>query len=361
MTDGATPRHVSTRTSSTGGFQASPVADILGMLALFLRRRESHTLDHDFTQITWDDRLEADLRELLRLAIREDLAEEGDRTTAALVPDDATGRANVVVRREGVIAGLPAAEVALQLLDPRLEWLPEAVDGQPVGQGDCVARIQGPAAGILRAERTVLNLLGRLSGIATLTRRYVEAVAGTGARIYDTRKTTPGWRRLEKYAVRCGGGRNHRSGLFDAVLIKDNHLALGTQSSDAAQRYTPAEAVARARRYVEQHAPGGDSAGCPTIVEIEVDTLEQLQEVLPAAPDVVLLDNMTPATLEEAVRGRDRTNPDVQLEASGGVQLETVRQIAASGVDRISVGALTHSAIWLDVGLDWLQASPAAG
>jgi nicotinate-nucleotide pyrophosphorylase (carboxylating) len=323
------------------------------MLAPLLHCRERHTLDQDFTQTTWDDPLQADLRDLLRLAIREDLADERDWTSMALVPEGVTGRADVVARREGLIAGLPGAEMTLQLVDPRLKWLSEMVDGQSVGQGDCVARIEGPAQAMLRAERPVLNLLGRLSGIATLTRRYVEAVAATGARIYDTRKTTPGWRRLEKYAVRCGGGRNHRTGLFDAVLIKDNHLALGAESPDAARRYTPAEAVARTRRFVEEHAAESESGGRRMIVEIEVDTLEQLEKVLPAGPDIVLLDNMSPATLEKAVLCRDGLNPSVQLEASGGVRLETVRQIASSGVDRISVGALTHSAVWLDIGLDW--------
>jgi len=318
-------------------------------------------MDQDFTQITWDDHLQADLRDLLRLAIREDLADQRDWTTMALVPDDVTGRADVLVRREGVIAGLPAAEIVLQLVDPRLQWLAETIDGQSVGQGDRVARIEGPAQAMLQAERPLLNLLGRLSGIATLTRRYVDAVDGTAARIYDTRKTTPGWRRLEKYAVRCGGGRNHRTGLFDAVLIKDNHLALGAQSPDAARRYTPAEAVARARHFVEERTAQSDSAQRPMIVEIEVDTIEQLQEVLPAGPDIVLLDNMSPAKLEEAVRCRGGRNPSVLLEASGGVHLETVRQIASSGVDRISVGALTHSAVSLDIGLDWLPGGAAAG
>ncbi len=198
----------------------------------------------------------------------------------------------------------------------------------------------------------MLNLLGRLSGIATLTSQYVEAVAGTGAQIYDTRKTTPGWRRLEKYAVRCGGGHNHRTGLFDAVLIKDNHLALGSRSTGKdATRFTPAEAVRRARRFIER---SGLPTANSTIVEIEVDTLEQLVEVLPAAPDIVLLDNMTPQQLRQAVATRDKIDRSIQLEASGGVNLDSVAAIAASGVDRISVGALTHSAVSLDLGLDWL-------
>jgi len=306
-------------------------------------------LARDFHQITWDDRLQADLRELVRLAIREDSGEDGDWTTAALVSEGATGRADVVVREEGVIAGLPGAEMALHLVDSRLRWLAEKEDGQSVKRGDRVACVEGPARSMLTAERPMLNLLGRLSGVATLTKRYVDAVAGTKARIYDTRKTTPGWRRLEKYAVRCGGGRNHRTGLYDAVLIKDNHLALG--AGDSAVGYTPAEAVARARRFARQHT--AESGGDDLIIEVEVDTLEQLAEVLPSGPDIVLLDNMSPAELAHAVRCRDAVAPEVELEASGGVRLETVRQIASSGADRISVGALTHAAVWLDVGLDW--------
>jgi nicotinate-nucleotide pyrophosphorylase (carboxylating) len=205
---------------------------------------------------------------------------------------------------------------------------------------------------VLTAERLLLNFLGRLSGIATLTRRYVEAVVGTRARIYDTRKTTPGWRRLEKYAVRCGGGWNHRSGLFDAVLIKDNHLAVRSASPGGAAGYTPAEAVARARRYAGDRA---GEAGCgELIVEVEVDTLEQLAEVLPAGPDLVLLDNMSLDQLRQAVAYRDAVHAAIELEASGGVGLENVRALAETGVDRISVGALTHSAPSLDVALDWL-------
>ena len=305
-------------------------------------------MDRDFNQIVWDDGLRSDLRELLALAIREDSGRDGDLTTAALIPESAMGRADVAARQEGVIAGLPAAEMALDTFDTRLQWQPNCEDGRPVAPGERIARIEGPARSMLTAERTVLNLLGRLSGIATLTKRYVEAVAGTQARIYDTRKTTPGWRRLEKYAVGCGGGRNHRTGLFDAVLIKDNHLAVGS-----AARYSPAEAVARARRFLQERPP--EPTKGPRIIEVEVDTLEQLEAVLPAGPDVVLLDNMSPAQLAEAVRRRDARNRDVELEASGGVRLETVRAIATSGVDRISVGALTHAAVWLDLGLDWLS------
>jgi nicotinate-nucleotide pyrophosphorylase (carboxylating) len=244
--------------------------------------------------------------------------------------------------------------LVLREIDRRLQWFPLAKDGDPVAPGQQVARIEGPAAALLAAERLVLNFLGRMSGIATLTRQYVEAVAGTKARIYDTRKTTPGWRRLEKYAVKCGGGWNHRTGLFEALLIKDNHLALGAESAmRKGVKFSPAEAVVQARRFLQQS--GRESLG-PLVVEIEVDTLDQLDEVLPVGPDIVLLDNMSPDQLRQAVARRNAAAPEVELEASGGVHLETIRAIAASGVERISVGALTHSAVSLDVGLDWLPA-----
>lgn len=310
-------------------------------------------MEKQFNQIEWDELLIADLRAILDVAIREDLGDAGDLTTAALVPDDAPGRAAVVARQVGVIAGLPAAELAIRAIDPLIAWSPEMADGQQVQPGDRIALLEGPAAGILRAERVFLNLLGRLSGIATLTRRYVEAVADTGAKIFDTRKTTPGWRRLEKYAVRCGGGWNHRTGLFEAVLIKDNHLALGAEvSGDKAARYTPAEAVGRARDYLNSRLD--EHRAKMAIVEIEVDTLEQFEEVLPAGPDIVLLDNMSPDQLRRAVAARDATWPDVRLEASGGIDLTSVRAVAAAGVDHISVGGLTHSVAALDLGLDWL-------
>jgi len=309
-------------------------------------------MSKEFHQVTWDDALQADAQQIIRLAIREDVEDQCDWTSRALVPPQATGQAAVVARQSGVIAGLPAAEMALAEIDARLHWEPQMTDGAALLSGDRVALIRGPAQSLLTAERTVLNLLGRLSGIATLARRYVDAVSGTKARIYDTRKTTPGWRRLEKYAVRCGGASNHRTGLFEAVLIKDNHLAFGAASSDATH-YTPAEAVIRARAFLAEHAP---ASGRGMIVEVEVDTLEQLDQVLRADPDIVLLDNMSPDQLREAVARRDAANPAVELEASGGVNLQTIRAIAESGVDRISVGALTHSAVSLDIALDWIVA-----
>jgi nicotinate-nucleotide pyrophosphorylase (carboxylating) len=302
----------------------------------------------EFHQTVWDRQLERDWDAILRLAVREDLGQQGDWTTKALVAEDVAGRADVVARQSGVVAGLPGAAMTLAALEPRLCWLPNAEDAQWVEKGQCVGTIEGPARGLLGAERILLNFLGRLSGIATLTRQYVETVAGTNARIYDTRKTTPGWRRLEKYAVRCGGGWNHRGGLDEAVLIKDNHLALGAQGSGAMRRFTPAEAVVRARQFIAQ------GAGDPEmVVEVEVDTLEQLDAVLPVGPDIVLLDNMSVAQLGEAVARRNAVAHAVALEASGGVTLATIHKIACSGVDRISIGALTHSAVSMDFGLDW--------
>jgi nicotinate-nucleotide pyrophosphorylase (carboxylating) len=222
-----------------------------------------------------------------------------------------------------------------------------------VEAGTAIGRLGGSGRDLLTAERILLNLVGRLSGIATLTASYVRAVAGTKAQIYDTRKTTPGWRRLEKYAVRCGGGTNHRQGLYDAILIKDNHLALAAEQP---QGLSPAQAVVRCREFLQTAVP--DLAGS-TIVEVEVDTLEQLREVLAVAPDVVLLDNMNLDQLREAVRYRDQQSPAIQLEASGGIDLQRVASVAATGVDRISVGALTHAAASLDIGLDWQSGGDA--
>jgi nicotinate-nucleotide pyrophosphorylase (carboxylating) len=204
---------------------------------------------------------------------------------------------------------------------------------------------------MLTCERPILNFIGRLAGIATLTKQFVDAVAGTNAKIYDTRKTTPGWRRLEKFAVGCGGGQNHRTGLYDAVLIKDNHLALGTHP-ETGTTYTPAQAVVRAREFLKNAAREQRDLA-KLIVEVEVDTLEQLDEVLAVKPDIVLLDNMSLDQLREAIARRNRTSRKTVLEASGGVNINTVRDIALTGVDRISVGALTHSAVGFDVGLDW--------
>ena len=268
----------------------------------------------------------------VRAALDEDLGIAGDITTRATVAPGTPAEALIAARKPGVVAGLALAETAFRTLDPNIAFTIEADDGEAVAAGSEIARISGDAQAILSAERVALNFLGRMSGIATLTRRYVDAIAGTGAKIVDTRKTTPGLRAFEKYAVRCGGGHNHRVGLFDAVLIKDNHIV-------AAGGVRAAITSARA------------AAGHMTKIEVEVDTLGQLKVVMGEKIDCVLLDNMKPAMLTDAVKivaGRCLT------EASGGVNLNTIREIATTGVDLISVGALTHSAPVLDLGLDFM-------
>lgn len=268
-------------------------------------------------------------------ALAEDLGLAGDITTDATVAADATATAVIAARKPGVVSGLDLAEAAFRMLDPNVEFERHHPDGSAVVSGTKIARIAGNARALLTAERVALNYMGRMSGIASLTRSYVDAVQGTNAAIVDTRKTTPGLRAFEKYAVRSGGGQNHRTGLFDAILIKDNHIVAAGGLADAI-------ASARAR------------AGHMVKLEVEVDTLEQLREVLRHNVDVVLLDNMKPPTLREAVAlvsGRMLT------EASGGVDLTTVRAIAETGVNLISVGALTHSAPVLDLGLDFLPAT----
>lgn len=308
-------------------------------------------MSREFTQLVWNEQLADDCRHLVRLAVREDLDRWWDWTTVSLVPREARGAARLAARQPGVIVGLRAAQLALEEMHADIEWHAEVEDGATVTAGATLAHCRGSARDLLTSERIALNFVGRLSGIASLTRRYVDAIQGTKASVYDTRKTTPGWRRLEKYAVRCGGGRNHRTGLFDAILIKDNHLALGGDAKSGA-KFDPADAVRRARAFLAEAAVDRPAlADLP--VEIEVDSLEQLAVVLPVSPDIVLLDNMRPEQLRQAVELRDGTAPGVQLEASGGVNLDTIRAIAETGVERISVGALTHSAASLDVGLDW--------
>ncbi len=269
---------------------------------------------------------------VVRAALAEDLGRAGDVTAAACVPAEARLSVAFAVRQAGVVAGLDCARLALAALDPAIRFTQVLSDGDAATAGAVLAHAEGGARAILSAERTALNLLGRLSGVASLTAAYIKAVEGTRARIVDTRKTTPGLRALEKYAVRCGGGVNHRFGLDDAILIKDNHVAACGGV---------AEAVRRAKA----------AAGHLMKVEVEVDSLAQLDEALPYAPDVVMLDNFSLDDLRQAVR---RVGGAVTLEASGGVNLQTVRAIAETGVDVISVGALTHSAPALDVGLDAL-------
>ncbi len=279
-------------------------------------------------------------RRLVELALQEDLGTAGDLTSLAVIPEDLQGRAVFVARTAGVIAGLPAAAMVCGTVERRLQFQPLVEDGTAVQAGRQLASVGGPMRGILAAERTALNFLQHLSGIATLTRRFVDAAAGLPAQILDTRKMLPGWRHLEKYAVRQGGGHNHRMGLYDGILIKDNHLAAVGSGARAV-----AERALAWRKQQQSLVP----------LEIEVDTLEQLDQVLPCRPDIVLLDNMTPAQVREAVRRRDAGGRGVLLEVSGGVTLDTVRAYAETGVDRISVGALTHSAPALDIALDYLR------
>jgi nicotinate-nucleotide pyrophosphorylase (carboxylating) len=258
----------------------------------------------------------------------------GDITSKLLIPPDLAGRAVFVARAAGVVAGLPAVELVFNTArTPLVSMQPLVLDGTRVEAGDRLAVVTGVAEFILAAERTALNFLQHLSGIATLTRRYVDAVAGLACQICDTRKTTPGWRLLEKYAVRQGGGHNHRMGLYDAVLVKDNHLAIMPDLPHGLV------SMIRSRMSVP--------------VEIEVDSLAQLDRAFAWEPDLILLDNMIPDQLREAVRRRGEKHPRVLLEASGGITLANVRAVAETGVDRISVGALTHSAPALDVALDY--------
>lgn len=264
-------------------------------------------------------------------ALEEDLGGVGDITTNTIIPPDAQGDASIIVRKPGVIAGLDLAAASFKSLDPDVRFTRIVEDGSKVEVGATIARIAGKTRALLTGERTALNFFGRLSGIATLTAGYVAAVEGTHAKIVETRKTTPGLRALEKYAVRCGGGTNHRFGLYDAVLVKDNHIAAAGGLAEALNAVRTA-------------------VGHLVKIEVEVDTLDQLEKVLRFPIDAVLLDNMEAGTLKRAialVKGR------VITEASGGVTLESVREIAKTGVDLISVGALTHSARSLDSSLEW--------
>jgi len=272
------------------------------------------------------------LEPIVRLALAEDLGRAGDVTSDAVIAPDARGRFAVRARKAGIVAGLDAAALTARLVDPAMKLDVRVGDGAAIGAGETVLEIEGLARSILTAERTILNFIGRLAGVATLTRAYVDAVSGTGAEIAATRKTTPGLRALEKRAVVLGGARPHRYGLDDAILIKDNHIVAAGSVTLALQRAQAA-------------------LGHMMVIEVEVDSLAQLEEALPLAPHAILLDNFSLSDLAAAVRlakGR------AILEASGGVNLDTVRAIAETGVDVISVGALTHSAPALDIGLDAL-------
>jgi len=272
---------------------------------------------------------------LVRAALAEDVG-SGDVTTFSTVPEQATSRAAMVAREELVVSGSQFAEAAFRELDSSVRVTRLVEDGTRVQKGASLIEFEGPSRALLTAERVALNFMQRLSGVASLAAQFVAAVDGTGAAILDTRKTTPGWRELEKYAVRCGGARNHRVGLWDMVLIKDNHLA--------ALRDARPNAIAAAVQCARERYPA-------LKVEVEADTLEQVAQAADAGADIILLDNMSLEQLRQSValvRGRSRT------EASGGVNLQTVRGIAQTGVDFISVGAMTHSARAMDIGLDFL-------
>lgn len=271
--------------------------------------------------------------EAVTRSLLEDLGLSGDITSIACIPAQKRARLAIVSRQEGVIAGLQLAVEAFRQMDPEIRVTLHKQDGDAMMPKDVVLTAEGNARAILSAERTALNFCGRLSGIATLTRQYIRAVEGTAARIVDTRKTTPGLRVFEKHAVRCGGAKNHRFGLFDAILIKDNHIGVAGSIAAALQ-------AAKA------------ASGHLVKIEIEVDSLAQLEEVIAEGADTVLLDNMDAATLAQAVARVKAARPTMLTEASGGVNLSTVAGIAKAGVDLISVGALTHSAPVLDLGLD---------
>jgi nicotinate-nucleotide pyrophosphorylase (carboxylating) len=277
-------------------------------------------------------------REEIRAVVKNALAEDiggGDATTLATVPDTATAKAVMRAREPLVVAGLAFAGAAFHELSTVIEIEGLAKDGQRVNGDEILLKISGPARAILSAERVALNFVQRLSGIATLTAQFVDAVKGTPAQILDTRKTTPGWRRFEKYAVACGGGKNHRIGLFDMILIKDNHLA-ALQSEES-------NAITAAVRRAREKFPD-------LKIEVEADTLEQVEQAADAGADIVLLDNMNPIQLRLAVQ---KVKGRAKAEASGGVNLANVHAIAGTGVDFISIGAITHSARAVDIGLDF--------
>lgn len=292
------------------------------------------------SSIKMDDRQRQAVKVLIQLALDEDLGVAGDITSKTVIPIQYQGKAVMVARVMGVLAGVETVEMVCQAVDPGLIVQLHLQDGARLQKGDKIATIIGPLRSLLAAERTALNFIQHLCGIASLTKKYVELVKHTNSKVLDTRKTLPGWRLLSKYAVACGGGTNHRIGLYDAVMIKDNHLA------GLRQHQTPlSEAVRLANEAWKGKAK----------VEVEVDNLVQLKEALAAMPDIVLLDNMKPAMLKEAVLLRNQLQPRVMLEASGGINLETVAEVAATGVDYVSVGALTHSAPALDIALDYIE------
>ncbi len=284
-----------------------------------------HDMERGFPREEW-------VETLVRQALAEDVG-GGDVSTAVSVDPEATGRGELVSRAEGVVAGLPFLKLVYGQVDPAVSVVPVVADGTPVGPGSVVARLEGPLGSILTGERTALNFLQHLGGIASLTARYVAEVAATSCRVLDTRKTLPGYRSLAKYAVLCGGGHNHRMGLFDRIMLKDNHWTAGSGGID--------QMVVRARQKYPELA-----------IEIEVDTLDQLDQILPLKVDWILLDNFTVAGTAQAVNRRDAAQVATLLESSGNITLETIAGYARAGVDGASVGRLTHSAGALDLGLD---------
>ncbi len=303
----------------------------------------------DFRPQTINSELLEDLSRLVRMAIQEDLGRTADLTTLALVPPGKEGRAAIVARKPGIASGIDLIEAMLQEMEAPIQVEMLVGDSEPFQASKQLAILTGDSRSLLTCERTLLNFLGRLCGIATGTGHYVAEIGEYPSRIYDTRKTTPGWRRLEKYAVRCGGGHTHRLGLCDAILIKDNHLAC--RADAGGNLLNPRQAVEQARTFLQS---GAFTFVEMPIIEIEIDSLNQLEDALSASPDIVLLDNMNIEQLKQAILTRNIQAPSVELEASGGINLGTIHEIASTGIDRISVGSLTHSVINLDLGLDWL-------
>jgi nicotinate-nucleotide pyrophosphorylase (carboxylating) len=281
----------------------------------------------------------ADITPLIESALAEDIG-AGDLTSQAVVPPGTEAHGTFRAKEAGVLAGLPLIAAVYERLDPAIAVDPLKADGDDLLAGQAIATVAGPAVGVLSGERVVLNFLQRLSGIATTTRRFARLAAPHGTKVLDTRKTTPGWRRLEKYAVAVAGGTNHRMGLYDQVLIKDNHLHV-------AETRWPGRAVAGAVQAARAQSPAG------TLVEVEADTLEQVRDAIAAGADIILLDNMTDAQMRGAVALAHAADPRPILEASGGITEERIESIARTGVDWVSVGALTHSATALDIGLDF--------
>lgn len=307
-------------------------------------------------QPVFSEAAQSDCLKLIEMALIEDIGANDlgtgvDCTTDAIVPKNAQARAAFVSRNAGVVCGIEIAKLAIAKWAPGLSLEVEINDGQSVASQQTIAVMAGPAHDILTIERTCLNFMCRLSGISSLTRQYVQQISGTQACVLDTRKTTPGWRQLEKYAVACGGGKNHRMGLYDAIMIKDNHLAFYRSLVEDSDVTIP-RSIKLARQWIADHKstlPDGER----TILQLEVDTLEQFEIALKTDCDIILLDNMELDQLRLAVEMRNKNAPKILLEASGGVSLVTIGKIAQTGVERISVGALTHSAINFDIGLDW--------